>query len=103
MTTTPLPRTPLIALLKQRNLTLTRLAEILHPHRTDPQFSHAMVRTYLPHLSKHLAGRLPIYNTTSGRAMLNPTWRRLQRVLTGEEFDAALAFAKENRKTAQND
>lgn len=103
MTTTTTQRTPLIALLKRRNLTITRLAEILHPQRSDPDFNHAMVRAYLPHLSKHLSGRLPIYNTSAaGKPRLNPTWHRLQRVLTGEEFEAALRWAKDIQKNRTN-
>ena len=96
----PASRNPLIKLLRQRKLTLTALAAILHPQRGDPDFTHDMVRSYLPHLSRHLSGEHPIYREyAAGKPRLNPTWRRLQRVLTGEEFETALTWAKYVRES----
>ena len=85
---------PLIFALRKRNLTLTAIARIIHPDRgPDTTLTDAAVRAYLPHISRHINGHEPIYRNIRGVQVINPTWRSLRRVLTGEEFDAALTYA----------
>lgn len=86
---------PLIAALRLRKLTLTAIARMIHPDRgPDTTLTDEAVRSYLPHLSRHINGHEPIHRNIRGTKVLNPTWRSLKRVLTGAEFDAALEFAE---------
>lgn len=92
-------KTPLIALLRARKLTLTALAAMLHPRRREPGFTNTEARAYLPHLSRHLNGHEPIRREDT----LNPTWQRLKQVLTGDEFHAALTHAEIVRQSRTKD